>query len=349
MKIDISKNPEFDNHELVSWFEDSSLGLRGFIVVHNTNMGPAVGGTRYWIYKNENEAITDALRLSRSMTYKCALAGVPFGGGKGVIIADSKTVKTKQFLQSYAKKVSLLGGNFYTGEDVGLTLEDINCMASSSRFIIGSNNKAGDPSPWAALSVFYAMKAALYQIYKNCDFSSKKIAIKGLGKVGMELARLLYKEGAELFVSDIDKLKINEIKSWGDRINVASVKNIHKLNVDIYAPCAMGGDLTERKINELNCKIICGSANNQLERTENANILYKRNILYIPDYLANSGGLINVVAELETKGYSKDKVFTRVQKIEETTRKVLVMSLEMQCSPNEVVNKLAQDLFMKNN
>src|SRR3989344_2198799 len=197
-EFSVSSLPEFDNHELVAFFEDKKTGLKSFVAVHNTNLGPATGGTRYWNYRSEREALRDALRLSQAMTYKCALARVPHGGGKGVIMANSHHPRKRRFLTAYAKRINLFNGSFTTGEDVGINVDDIKLMLRHSPFVNGKPNIAGDLSPWAALGVFSAMQGALESMYGSADFEGRTVAIKGIGKLGAELCVLLHKQGARI-------------------------------------------------------------------------------------------------------------------------------------------------------
>jgi leucine dehydrogenase len=340
------QHKEFDNHELVYRIYDENTGLRGFIVIHSTKAGPAVGGTRYYPYKSEEEALDDALRLSKAMSYKCALAQVPFGGGKAVLIApDSFTPKSSDYLKAYAHELQKVKKQFFTGEDVGMTQKDIDKLASMTPNIIGSQSKAGDPSPWAALSVYYAMRGALQFVFNTESFEGKKIAIKGLGKVGMELARLLYEEGAELFLSDINTYCTEDASQKFERATIVSVDSIHSCDVDIYAPCALGREVTDVSIEQIKAKIICGSANNQLDTSEHGRKLFEKGIIYVPDYIANAGGLINVVAELGLIGYNKETVLEKCKGITETVLLILKESARQAIPPNEISDERARALL----
>jgi len=344
-KMDFTKFPEFDNHELVVFAFDETSGLRSFIAIHNTVLGPAVGGTRYWHYGSEKEALRDALRLSKAMTYKCAIVGLRYGGGKGVIIANTYNPKKKKFLIAYAKKVNFLSGHFYTGEDVGLTTEHVNILAKNSRYIIGREHLAGNPSPWAALGVFYAIRAALEEVYGSAEMNGRKFAIKGIGKVGGTLLRLLYERGGKIVVADIDHRKTKMAKQHFPKIRVVSPNEIHRERVDVFAPCALGGDLNEETVPQLRCHIVCGGANNQLAAAEDGVRLQRAGILYVPDYVANAGGLINVVAELDPKGYSRKRVRNRVERIQKIAKKIIELSRKTKKPANEVADELAERVF----
>jgi len=346
--IDITKHPEYDNHELVSFFFDKKTGLRGVIAVHSTTLGPAVGGTRYFHYDSSEEALEDVLRLSRGMTYKCAISKVPFGGGKAVIIADPKKKKTKEYLKSYAKQVNRLNGLFFTGEDVGMSFDDINILTKECPFIIGTAKKAGDPSPWAALGVFYAIEESMEVLDKKKSLAGYTVAIKGLGKVGMELARLLYERGVTLIGADIDMHCTKEFLRRFPKSKVVPASKIHEQKVDVYAPCALGKEFNKKTISELNCRVVCGSANNQLFNFKDGLLLYKRNIVYIPDYLANAGGLINVIADLDKKKYNKEIIRKNVHKIKATVREVINLSRKNKQPTNAITDLVAEKFIFKN-
>ncbi|MBI2643996.1 MAG: Glu/Leu/Phe/Val dehydrogenase [Candidatus Wildermuthbacteria bacterium] len=339
--------PEFDNHELVSFFSEKKSGLRGFIAIHNTNLGPAVGGTRYRQYASDIEALRDALNLSKAMTYKCALADVPYGGGKGVIIAHSRRAKTENLLYAYAQKINLLNGSLHTGEDVGIDEMDMRILLKKSPFIIGKPNIAGDPSPWAAKGVFYAIKAALKLALGNSEIAGRVFAIKGLGKVGGELCHLLYENGAIIIAADVDKTKTQSMQKKFPKVKIVRPSEIHKEKVDVYSPCALGNEFTQTTVKELRCKIICGGANNQLANGKVGMLLHRKGILYVPDYLANAGGLINVVAELNPKGYNKARVEECVENISNTTEKILNLSQKEKQPTNYIADMLAEQIFLR--
>lgn len=339
----IENNPEFDNHELVSFFNDEKTGLRGILAIHSTKLGPAVGGTRYFHYGSEEEALEDVLRLSRGMTYKCIMAGVKFGGGKCVLMAPSKnSVKSKEYIEAYGKILTEYATTFYTGEDVGMNQEDIEVLGKITPNIIGTKAKAGDPSPWASLSTYYSMRGALKFVYGDPSLKGKKIYIKGIGKVGMELARLVYKEGAILIVSDIDENRTNQALKSFPGISIISPSPFYSEEYDIFAPCALGKDITADVAKKIKAKIICGSANNQLETEQEGITLFNRGIVYVPDYVANGGGLINVVAELSKDGYNKDNILEKCKKIEEEVISILNESKETNTAPSEIADKMAK-------
>lgn len=331
--IDIEKVPEFDNHETVLRFYDKATELRGYIAIHNTSAGPAVGGTRYWHYGSEKDALRDALRLSKAMTYKCALANVPYGGGKAVLMAPrshkgTKDEKSEKYLAAYAKRLAALDGHFFTGEDVGMTEKDIEILARYSPSIIGRPSVGGLPSPWAAKSVLQSMRAALKVLYGSDSFTGRTIAIKGLGNVGFDLALMLREAGAVVIASEIRPERVQRAKKEIPQIKIVAPEVIHKQKADVFSPCALGGDLTQQSIRELKAKIICGSANNQLASSKDSSRLFKRGIIYVPDYVANAGGLINVVDELHSGGYDRARVERNVAQVFETVTHLLTESIK---------------------
>lgn len=339
--------PEFNNHEMVSFFYDKKTGLKGFISIHNMNLGEATGGTRYFEYETEEDALRDVLRLSMAMTYKCALAGVPHGGGKAVIIKNKHKPKNEAYLKTYAEKVNLLHGNFTTGEDAGINGKDIEILAKYSKFINCRDSIGGDPSPWAALGVFYSVKPALKAVFGNEEIKGRTFAIKGLGKVGMELLRLLYEEGAEIKAADINKIAVKDALKKFPKIKIVKPEEIHKTQADVYSPCAMGKEFNNKTIRELKCRVICGAANNQLVSPMDGECLHKKNILYIPDYLANAGGLINVVEELNKEGYSRERVIEKIKNIKNTAEKVIEISKKKKRPISETADALAEKIFMQ--
>lgn len=330
---------------MLSFFHDSSTGLKGFIAIHNTNLGPATGGTRYWQYYSENDALRDALRLSKAMTYKCALAGVPYGGGKGVIIRHARHPKGPALLSAYGRIVNLFNGNFYTGEDVGLTERDVELLAKSSKFINGLPTIAGDPAPWAALSVFYGITVGLETVYGNANMHGRTFAIKGLGKVGAELARLVMQQGGQVYGTDINQSTLRKVVKRFPRIQIVKPSEIYKLKVSVFSPCALGGDLNGKTIPQLKCDIVCGGANNQLVSPLDGERLQKRGILYIPDYVANAGGLINVTEEWNRRGYSRDRVQEKVAGVKKTIRHIIDLSEKKRMATSVIADQLAERIF----
>lgn len=338
---------EFNNHEMVSFFYDKKTGLKGFICIHNTNLGSATGGTRYFEYETEEDALRDGLSLSMSMTYKCALAGVPHGGGKAVIIKNGHKPKNEAYLKMYAEKVNMLHGNFTTGEDLGIDGRDIEILAKYSEFINCRESIGGNPSPFAALGIFYSVKPALKAVFGSEEIKGKTFAIKGLGKVGIELLRLLYEEGAEIIAADINKTAVKDALKRFPKIKIVKYQEIHKTSADIYSPCALGKEFNNKTIRELKCKIICGAANNQLISKIDGESLHKKNILYIPDYLANAGGLINVAEELNKDGYNRERVLEKVKNIQNTVENIIEISKKKKKPTSQIADELAEKIFTR--
>jgi|TARA_B100001971_G_scaffold119819_1_gene110326 leucine dehydrogenase len=319
---------EFDDHELVCEIKDKGTGLHAYIAIHNTNLGPATGGTRFFFYKSKDEALADVLRLSKAMTYKCALASVPYGGGKGVIIGDPKKTKTNELLKAYAKAVNELKGKFTTGEDMGLTESDIMVLSNESKYINGRGSELG---PFAALGVLKAIEAVIGKV------EGHTFAIKGLGKVGFALCKLIYERGGKIIGADIDEKAIERAKKY---VEIVDPLEIHKQRVDVYCPCALGNEFNEKTIDELGSKIICGAANNQLVSPDVGEKLHKKGITYIPDYVANAGGLIRAVL--------RGNVNKRINEIKDTTEKILNMARENNKSTSIIADDLAKKIINEN-
>ncbi len=330
-----------DTHERLIKFTDDKSGLLGFIAIHNTKLGPATGGTRFKVYQNEDEAIGDALNLSKAMTYKCALAGVPYGGGKAVIMSNG--IKSKELLESYARVVDSLEGNFTTGKDVGIGDEDIAHMSWVSPYINGRTGTE-DPSIYAALGVFIAMKAAMEKIYGSEGLKDKTVAIKGLGQVGYELARLVSEAGGYLVMSDINEGRALEAqKNFGGWLVLPN--DINKAKCDIYAPSALGGEFNMQNVDDLSCKIVCGSANNQLASREVGGKLMDKGIFYIPDYVANAGGLIAVVDGLQHKDYDSERIKSGLTVIGQNVQNILGLSVVQKRPTDRIADELAEAIY----
>lgn len=340
----LKKYSEFDNHKSIYIIENHKANLYGYIAIHNDNLGPAVGGTRFFPYISKEDALRDVLQLSRAMTYKCALANVKYGGGKGVIIGDPKKIKTQKLLEAYAKEIDNLKGKFFTGEDVGMTKEDIQFMLKISSFFIGKEGRAGDPSPYAALSTFHSMQATLRHLFGTEKLIDRVITIKGLGKVGKELARLILEAGGRVVGADVDPSVIREIKKKFPLIIIEPSEKIHKIKADIYAPCALGNEFTEGNMQEIQSRIICGGANNQLSSPGIGDWFFRNGITYIPDYIVNAGGLIDVVDELESGGYNHARVLERIKNIQITIENLLTRSDKEKRAPNKIADELVEKI-----
>lgn len=310
--------PAFDGHEQVWLGEDEARGLTAIVSIHNTALGPALGGTRVWPHPTFEAALTDALRLSRGMTCKAAIAGIPLGGGKAVVKADPRTDKTPAMLEAYAEMLAALNGQFFTGEDVGLTLADADFLRERTPNVTGTTiGGSGNPSPVTALGVFLGIKAALRHANGSDRLAGLRVAVQGLGSVGWSLCERLAAEGAALIVADIDETRTAQARErFGAQ--VVDAETIVAAEADLFAPCALGGVLSAATIPHLKARIVAGAANNQLARHEDAAHLARRGVLYAPDYVINAGGLINVAAELEPDGYDRAAVMEKVARIPDT-------------------------------
>ena len=327
-------------HEQVVFSSDPVTGLKAIIAIHDTTLGPALGGCRMWNYKNESDALKDVLRLSRGMTYKAAVAGLGLGGGKAVIIGDSKTMKNEYLFRSFGRFVEGLGGRYITAEDVGTCVSDMEWVRKETKYVTGISRAlggGGDPSPATALGTFTGMKACVKKVFGSDSLKNRKIAIQGIGHVGTYLVELLHKEGAKLYISDIDEEKLKSVaKKYA--CEVVNNDNIYELEVDIFAPCAMGGIINDTTIPKLKCAIIAGAANNQLEKEKkHGKALLDKGILYAPDYVINAGGIINIYNELQ--GYNHEKAMSQTENIYQILTEVLDYA-EREGVPTPVASKI---------
>jgi len=313
----------FDNHEQVVFCNDKDTGLKAIIGIHNTVLGPALGGTRMWQYANEWEALNDVLRLSRGMTFKAAITGLNLGGGKAVIIGDAKTQKTPELMKKFGEFVHSLSGKYITAEDVGMETADMDLVREVTPFVTGiSEDKggAGNPSPITAYGVFMGMKAAAKFKFGTDILEDKVVYVQGIGHVGESLVEHLTNEGAKVIIADINQERLHEVsKKYGASIYTGN--DIYSENMDIYAPCALGATVNDETIHKLRAKVIAGAANNQLAVEDtHGMILQNKGIVYAPDFLINAGGIINVYAELE--GYGKQEIMRKTENIYTTTLEI---------------------------
>ncbi len=325
----LDKNPviqqmEKMEHEQVVFCHDKETGLKAIIAVHDTTLGPALGGTRMWSYASEMEAITDVLRLSRGMTFKAAISGLELGGGKAVIIGDAKVHKTDALMQKFGEFVDRLGGSYITAEDVGMTTHDMEMVRLKTEHVTGipqSMGGSGDPSPVTAYGVYMGMKAAAKFKWGSDDLKGKKVAVQGIGHVGENLVKHLTEEGAIVFINDIFMDRMQEVaEKYGATIVEGDA--IYDIDMDIYAPCALGATVNDDSLSRLKCAVIAGAANNQLADEEiHGEMVKKMGIVYAPDFLINAGGLINVYSEV--KGWSSERVFEKTREIFNTTLDIL--------------------------
>lgn len=330
-------------HEQLVFCSRPEVGLKAIIAIHNTTLGPALGGTRMWHYKTEQDAIKDALRLSRGMTYKAAISGLNLGGGKAVIIGDSRKDKTESLFRAFGRFVDGLAGRYITAEDVGMTEREMNWIYSETKYVTGISKSlggSGNPSPVTAYGVYMGMKAAAQQAYGSDSLENKRIGIQGAGSVATHLARYLRNEEARLFVTDIFEEKAEQL-AQETGAEVIRPDEIYTLDLHIFSPCALGAVVNDDTINHLSCDIIAGGANNILENEiRHSHMLQDRNILYAPDYVINAGGIINVASELQ--GYNEQLAMEKTAEIYDTLLNVFKYADRHQMTTIEAANCLAE-------
>lgn len=331
------------HYEKVIEAQDPSTGLHSFIVIHNTSLGPAMGGTRIYPYPSPQEALEDALRLAKAMTYKSALAENGLGGGKSVIIANPKTNKSHELLLSFAEAINRLQGQYIAAEDVGSSTEDMAIIRQKTPYVgaLNTAKSSGDPSRFTAWGVYRGMRAVCKKLWHDESLSKKIIAIQGLGSVGSKLANILFWEGAYLIVCDKDG-QVSQEHATLYGAQVVDPKDILDVRCDIFAPCALGGVLNDQTIRRLHCKAIAGSANNQLLHPNNGRELMVKNILYAPDYVINAGGIINAAAEFDPQGYDPKNARDKVNHIYDTLLFIFDKAQKDHMPTNQVADALAE-------
>lgn len=339
---------EENDHEQVIFFSNKDAGLKAIVAIHDTTLGPAIGGTRMWNYSSENEALEDVLRLSRGMTYKAAISGLNFGGGNAVIIGDSETQKNELLFRTFGKFIDGLAGRYITAEDVGTTVKDMEYVRMETKYVTGISKAlggSGDPSPVTAYGVYVGMKACANAIWGNDSLDGKKIVVQGAGQVSKHLCEHLYNEGAKIYISDLVESKIESILK-SVRVNVVKPENIYDVDADIFSPCALGAIINDKTIPKLKYKIIAGSANNQLQdEHKHGKMLLDKGILYAPDYVINSGGLMNVSNELE--GYRQDRALKHADSIYEIVSNVIKISSKQNIPTYLASNQIAENRLKK--
>ncbi|MCO6465476.1 MAG: Glu/Leu/Phe/Val dehydrogenase [Bradyrhizobiaceae bacterium] len=334
-------------HEQVVLCSDSVTGLRAIIAIHDTSLGPALGGTRVWDYETDEAAIVDALRLSRGMTYKAAVSGVNLGGGKAVILGDSRTIKSEALFRAYGRMVDSLRGRYITAEDVGTSVRDMEWIRMETRFVtgVGGVGGSGDPSPVTALGVYSGMKASAKFTWGSDSLQGKRIVVQGAGNVASNLVAHLVKDGAKVLVSDIyaDKAKALAASTGA---TVIGTDEVFSTQCDVFSPNALGAVLNDETIPQLSCEIVCGGANNQLQQEDkHARMLKDRNIVYAPDYVVNSGGLMNVASEVT--GYDRTSVMRQAEGIFDITMNILVTARDRSMLTIEASNAIAEERIRK--
>src|SRR3954452_23634834 len=326
-------------HEQVELWTDADSNYRGIIAIHSTALGPAVGGTRFWNYATDEEATTDALRLSKGMSYKNAMAGLPFGGGKSIIIGDNKTTDREKIFRAHGRFVESLGGRYITAEDVGTSTKDMGYVKLETNHVAGLAGKSGDPSPVTAHGVFRAVQASANRKWGSDSLEGKTVAVQGCGSVGSYLAKELHDAGARLIVSDIDSAKAARVaKATGAKIVEGDA--IFSADADIFSPCALGGIINDTTIPKLKVQIVAGGANNQLLEERHGDELQRRGILYAPDYVANAGGVINVYREVA--GWDAQRALDKADDIYDTVLKVFDIAEAKHIPTYEAADRLAE-------
>ncbi|MCB0381429.1 MAG: Glu/Leu/Phe/Val dehydrogenase [Flavobacteriales bacterium] len=329
------------DHEQVVFCQDQATGLKAIIAVHNTVCGPALGGTRMWNYATEAEAVTDVLRLSRGMTYKNALAGLNLGGGKAVIIGDSKTQKNEALFRRFGKFVNSLSGKYITAEDVGISPQDMTWVNMETNHVAGLPGKSGDPSPVTAFGVYMGMKACAKEQFGSDSLAGKKVAVQGIGHVGEYLVKHLTDEGAKVYITDINEEALKRVAAKY-KAEVVGINAIYDLDVDIYAPCALGATLNDDTLSRLKCSIIAGAANNQLKQEDvHGKIVMEKGLIYAPDFMINAGGVINCYAEVAD--LTEAWAMAKAEDIYNTTANILKRSKENNIPTYAIANRMAEE------
>jgi leucine dehydrogenase len=341
--MDVFGSPAFDAHEQVRFFFDRDSGLRAIVAIHDTTLGPAVGGCRMWPYGSEAEALTDVLRLARGMTFKAAMADLPYGGGKTVIIGDPGSDKSAALFRALGRAIESFDGRYYTGEDVGTSPEDMDRAGEETSYVLGrSRDSSGDPSPVTARGVWLGIKAAVRHRLGRNDLAGVRVAIQGLGHVGSSLAKLLAQDGARLIVADLDQERA-ERTAWEFDAKAVPRDAILGVSTDVLAPCALGGAINDATLPKLRCSIVAGAANNQLLEERHGTALHERGILYAPDYVINAGGLINIAEELRPGGYDRRRALAAVETIATTLAEVFERADQEGIPTHEVADRIARE------
>ncbi|MBI2235018.1 MAG: Glu/Leu/Phe/Val dehydrogenase [Micavibrio aeruginosavorus] len=350
---------DYDGHERVRRIEDPETGLLAFIGVHNRNLGPALGGCRMLPYESEAAAIRDVLRLSRGMTYKNALAGLPLGGGKSVIIGDPFKIKNEALMTAMGRAVNSLKGDYITAEDSGTGERDMIAMAKETEYVVGlpgdgTGDLGGNPSPITAWGVYSGIRAATRHRYGANAMIGLKVAVQGLGAVGYDLCRYLYEEGVELVVTDVRQAVLEQICAEMPDVHVMQPENIFSVDANVFAPCALGAQLNENTIPQMNFDIVAGAANNQLATSQDEDRLTQKNILYVPDYAINAGGVIAVAYEyfrrIDTNPFpyalTRDAMIAHVGRIEQTIEKIFLLAEQQNITTGRAADRLAESIFL---
>lgn len=341
--MELFKYMETYDYEQVVVCQDKESGLKAIIAIHDTTLGPALGGTRMWTYETEEAAFEDALRLAKGMTYKNAAAGLNLGGGKTVIIGDPRKDKNEAMFRAFGRFIQGLNGRYITAEDVGTTVDDMDLVYSETDYVTGISpafGSSGNPSPVTAYGVYVGMKAAAKEAFGTDSLEGKKVAVQGVGNVSYNLCRHLHEEGASLIVTDINKDAVNKaVEDFG--AEAVDIDDIYSVDCDIYSPCALGATINDETIPQLKAKVIAGAANNQLKETKHGDIIQEKGIVYAPDYVINSGGVINVADEL--LGYNRDRAMKKVETIYDNILKIFEISRRDNIASYAAADRLAEE------
>lgn len=346
----VFENIRQDDFEQIVYCNDNRTGLRAIIAMHSTVLGPAVGGCRMWKYGNEAEALNDVLRLSKGMTYKASISGLNWGGGKAVIIGDSKTDKKPEMLERFGEYVNRLGGHYVTAKDVGIGSDDLRVVKRKTEHVLGIDGEegsSGDPSPATAFGVYHGMKASAQHAYGTSSLKGLKIALQGLGSVAYYLLGYLSEEGAQLVGCDIDQAVIDRA-SKKYPIEIVKPEAIYDVPCDIFAPCALGASINSQTLPRINAKVIAGAANNQLATAADGEEVLRRGMVYAPDYAINAGGLINIYYEGAAEGgYNKSRAFEHVARIGKTITEVLERAKAEKLPTHLIADRMAEERVKK--
>ena len=333
-------------HEMVSYCYDKETGLKCIIAVHSTKLGPAIGGTRFYDYKTEADALYDVLRLSRGMTYKNSIGGLHAGGGKAVIIGDSKKIKSPALLKKYGSFVNRLNGSYYTAEDMNINEEDVAYINECTPYVVGKKDISGNPSPYTALGTYHGIRASVKEAFGTDSVKGLTIAMSGVGAVGYPLAEMLHKDGAKLIVADVNtEATARAAKELG--ATVVGVDDIYTQECDVFAPCAMGAIISKDNAKNFKCKVIAGCANNVLVDDAAGDELHKLGLVYAPDYVINGGGVISCGYEIEPGGWNKEKVIGLCENIYNTLEMIYKMSKETDVPTYKISDELALERIVK--
>jgi leucine dehydrogenase len=362
-ELDVKSNEHYHDHERVVYFEHEPAGLKAIISVHNTNLGPSLGGCRMNHYETQQDAIDDVLRLSCGMTYKSALAGLPLGGGKSVIIGNPRRDKTTDLFEAMGEAIEYMGGSYITAEDVGTSEDNMESISKNTKFVAGlplsvlkqrvASPVGGNPSPYTAFGVYCGLKAAVKYKLKRENVQGLKVAVQGLGSVGYDLCRFLDEAGATLFVSDVNQDVLDKAQAEFSNVHLVGLDDIYDVPVDVYAPCALGATVNDETLARLKCKVIAGAANNQLHRKKHDQMLHDKGILYAPDYVINSGGVMCVGYEFfqlteNPLPYelNEENLKNHVAEIENVTMKIFDYAQQHNLPVGAAADQLAEEIFL---